>query len=551
MTDAERIAAAWPDWETVREIGQGAFSTVYEVRNSRFPELRAAVKIIRVPPEEEDVRALRADGFNEEEIRSFVDGLARETMSEIQVMKRYQGMSHFVSMEDCKLLPEENGCQAQYILIRMELLKSLTEFTSDKTLNEDEVIGLGLQLCQALSVCHADGVLHRDVKPGNIFVNDRSPEGVLYKLGDFGASRLQETGTAAMSVKGSMVYMAPEVVTGQKYDGRADLYSLGLTLYRLMNGNRMPFLPARNLFTHEEYAVANRMRLMGTPLPPAANASDRLNAVLRKACAGNPDGRYRTAGEMAAALRAVQTGAEPAAKRPSRFRPGRVLAAAAAAALLAVPLLLRPWEKQPAPPAEATPLPMLNVSVSPPAEAAGCYGALKDAFLEMRKNFLTVPEATADQAALLILPARIAALAPKLTLDREKMLLTLHEPPSRWVAVLTDKEGRAWGGTYRRETDSFRFSDGRGGQAETAETVQLSTHFPLEDWLLKLICTYQMGETPSVQALELIQSSRAGGAPAFHWLAEKGDTWHCRFYLMNDEPVVWTEYEQPTGENVQ
>ena len=135
--------------------------------------------------------------------------------------------------------------------------------------------------------------------------------------------------------------------------------------------------------------------------------------------------------------------------------------------------------------------------------------------------------------------------------EGEKMLLTLHEPPSRWVAVLTDKEGRAWGGTYRRETDSFRFSDGRGGQAETAETVQLSTHFPLEDWLLKLICTYRMGETPSVQALELIQSSRAGGAPAFHWLAEKGDTWHCRFYLMNDEPVVWTEYEQPTGENVQ
>ena len=129
--------------------------------------------------------------------------------------------------------------------------------------------------------------------------------------------------------------MAPEVIQGREYDSRADIYSLGLTLYRLMNANRLPFLPARRLFTHEDYTVALRMRLSGIPLPPACGASERLSRVLLKACAFDPEKRYSSAAELSSALRGLAK-----AENPVRARRRRVAAFIAAAALLAAGALL-------------------------------------------------------------------------------------------------------------------------------------------------------------------------------------------------------------------
>ena len=364
MTGASVIAAAWPEWEVVRDIGEGTFGAVFEVRRRDVAGFTAAVKIIPVPTDRGDIEALRADGFREEEIEKYLGRLAEDWLGEIQIMKRYQGTSHFVSIEDCRILPRTDGIPGRWILIRMEMLKSLNEYLSDKTLTEVEVTDLGLQLCAALSVCHADGVLHRDIKPGNIFVNDRLRSGVVYKLGDFGASRKMEYTTGSQSVKGALAYMAPEVIQKQRYDRRADIYSLGLTMYRLLNGSRLPFLPARNLFTHEDHAVAMRMRLMGTPLPDAADASEAMNRVLRKACAADPEERYPSADAFAEALREVQRGPVPKRERKDgRKNRLRIAAVCAAVVLLgaAVWLIARPSCGGPRKGEQRTPPPMLVV----------------------------------------------------------------------------------------------------------------------------------------------------------------------------------------------
>ena len=157
MTDSERIAVAWPEWETVREIGQGSFSTVYEVRNQRIPGLRAAVKVIQVPPAEEDIRALRADGFKEEEIRKYLEDLAEDSMAEIRAMKRYRGMSHFVSLEDCKVIPREDasGFESEELTMNEKVYAILREYMEDQTItitpDKSLITELGLKSIDLIS----------------------------------------------------------------------------------------------------------------------------------------------------------------------------------------------------------------------------------------------------------------------------------------------------------------------------------------------------------------------------------------------------------------
>ena len=311
MNDEALISRAWPDWTVVQLIGQGTYGTVYHVRHGEMQALDAAVKIIPIPSDENEIASLRQQGFSDPQIADYFAQMAQDWQREILTMKKYQGMSHFVSMEDCKILNRPEGEIGQWILIRMEKLKSFISYISDKTLSEAEVIHLGRQLCGALAVCHADGVLHRDIKPDNIFVNDRSASGILYKLGDFGVAAKMKNVSATLSVKGALGYMAPEIIQGKPYDQRVDIYSLGLTLYKLMNGNRLPFLPAHKLFTHEDHAVALRMRLSGMPLPPAANASPGLNQVLSRACAFDPSQRYASAQDFSRALEGALTGKPP------------------------------------------------------------------------------------------------------------------------------------------------------------------------------------------------------------------------------------------------
>ncbi len=308
MNAEKLIPEIWPEWKVAEKIGQGTYGSVYLIRRVEKPSIEAAVKVISIPSNDEEIAELKRQGFDDNAISDYLEKVADDWSSEIQFMRRYQGMPHFVSIEDAKVVGRDNGAAGRVLLIRMEYLKSLQTYLSDKTLREDEVIDLGIQICDALDICHSDGVIHRDVKPENIFVCERSSSGVLYKLGDFGISRKMENEAASLSMKGAPAYMAPEVIHGCTYDSRADLYALGLTLYRLMNNNRLPFLPAHQLFTHDDYEYALRMRLSGMPLPPASDASPAFNRVIQKACSTDPERRYSTAAAFSKALYELNSG---------------------------------------------------------------------------------------------------------------------------------------------------------------------------------------------------------------------------------------------------
>jgi len=209
------------------------------------------------------------------------------------------------------------------ILIRMELLTALPTYVAAHPLEEEDVIRLGIDLSRALKLCRKKGILHRDIKPENIFVSNDGD----FKLGDFGVARVAEKTVAAMSKKGTYNYMAPEVYKGEQYGFTADLYSLGLVLYRFLNDNRLPYMPPAPkpvVFSDKEQALSRRM--MGDPMPAPAHGSGQLKAVILKACAYQPEDRFASAEELEQALVALQQPVysmpeEPAWEEPAKVDP--------------------------------------------------------------------------------------------------------------------------------------------------------------------------------------------------------------------------------------
>ena len=296
------IQTPWADWIIREPLDSGSYGTVYRACHREDPELQSAIKVIEIPRDPAHTEALRKQGLSEERIRREYEAVLEDYSAEIRQLYRCKGTSHIMDIEDFRAVPHTDR-PGGTLFIRMELLKSLPVYLSDKHLSEEEIAAIGVDICEALEICHANGILHRDIKPENIFVNDRLKTGVLYKLGDFGSAVAPEA--ARDDLRGTPSYIAPETVNSHVCTERSDLYSLGLTLYQLVNGNRLPFLPARQFCSHEEKNIALKTRLSGAPLPDPAEASPAFWAVLKKACAFQPENRYASAAEMKAALLGV------------------------------------------------------------------------------------------------------------------------------------------------------------------------------------------------------------------------------------------------------
>ena len=136
----------------------------------------------------------------------------------------------------------------------------------------------------------------------------------IFKLSDFGEAKLVEK-TMASGVAGTWSFVAPEVGNHNRYSEPADIYSLGMVLYWMLNYSMLPFLPRPwGLCTMAEQDEARNRRLSGEPLPPPAEGSPALQAVVLKACSFRPEDRYARPEEFRAALLAAL---EPGADEPS------------------------------------------------------------------------------------------------------------------------------------------------------------------------------------------------------------------------------------------
>lgn len=282
-------------WYLSRLLGRGSFGEVYEITREEYgTTYKAALKIISVPQDEDDIKTRMTEGKTRDDISEYYEEVLKNLIKENEIMSQLKGNSNIVSYEDHQVFPHDDGI-GHDILIRMELLTSLIDRMLEKKLEEREVVKLGIDICKALELCHKKNIIHRDIKPQNIFISENGD----YKLGDFGIARTIEKTMGGMSRKGTYNYMAPEVFSEKVYDHTADIYSLGMVMYVLLNGNRGPFLPAAPTKTRpseEEEARVRRFR--GEALPAPRDSSPLLGHVILKACASDPQSRYADASQL-------------------------------------------------------------------------------------------------------------------------------------------------------------------------------------------------------------------------------------------------------------
>jgi eukaryotic-like serine/threonine-protein kinase len=294
------------------QLGRGGMAEVYKAFDTRL-DRTVAFKIIRDGIFGREVLAHMAGRFEQE-----AQALARLTHP------------HIVRIYDYGL---HEG--TPYLV--MELLEggSLKQHTGLPH-SPGEAAALLLPVAEALAHAHKQGILHRDVKPGNILITaDKRP-----MLTDFGIARMldmseDETVSATGVGVGTPEYMAPEQALGEAVDGRADVYGLGVVLYELLTGRR-PFeadTPLAVLYQHLNDPL---------PQPPEPVAPD-VRAVLRKALAKQPAERYPDMAAFVEALRMMQgrkrvVGPAPrhAAAGARRAARAPVLAGLAVVGLLAV-----------------------------------------------------------------------------------------------------------------------------------------------------------------------------------------------------------------------
>lgn len=298
MEESNNAEIEYEGWHVVRRIGTGSFGAVYEIEREDFGyTYKSALKVISIPKSEQELLDVKNNvGKSDESLKAYYQSVASEIVREFELMYQLRGTTNIVSYEDHKVRKHDSGIGWD-ILIRMELLTPLDVYMDYHRMTRQDIIRLGIDICKALERCRALDVIHRDIKPGNIFVSEQGD----FKLGDFGIARTIEAydDVLELSRKGTISYMAPEIFKGMQYSFDVDIYSLGIVMYRLLNNNSLPFMPQQSLKpTYKDVANANQLRLKGERLPYPSGDHTQLAEIVLKACSYRPEERYQNPGVM-------------------------------------------------------------------------------------------------------------------------------------------------------------------------------------------------------------------------------------------------------------
>ncbi len=276
-------------YEIVAELGRGAMGVVYKARDPQIDRLVA-------------VKTVSMWGQDREEESEF----RLRFMNEAQAAGRLHHAG-IVAIFDVGENPENRD---PYIVLEYVSGESLNRILArEKKLPLSRALQIAEEIAEALDYAHAQGVVHRDIKPGNILVTGDGRA----KIADFGIAKLNLAHfTLPGRVMGTPAYMAPEQLSGEGVDGRSDLFSLGVILYAMVTGHS-PF--QGNSATTVCFKVANR-----EPVAPSAfdlNVPQELDEVISRAMAKDPEQRYQSGAEFAEHIRQLQQVSESGATTTS------------------------------------------------------------------------------------------------------------------------------------------------------------------------------------------------------------------------------------------
>lgn len=251
-------------YEIVGRVGSGGMADVYKAKDHKLNRF-VAVKVMK--------SEFREDG-------TFISKFRREAQSAARLAN-----PNIVNVFD---VGEDMG---NYYIV-MELVEGITlkEYISKKgKLSVREATSIAIQVCMGLAAAHQAGIVHRDVKPQNIII---STDGKV-KVTDFGIARAASSNTISANAMGSVHYSSPEQVRGGYSDSRADIYSLGITLYEMVTG-RVPF----DGETTVAIAIKHLQDEMDPPSKYAPDLPYSLEQIIYKCTQKSVDRRYQSMNDV-------------------------------------------------------------------------------------------------------------------------------------------------------------------------------------------------------------------------------------------------------------
>ncbi len=257
-----------------KELGRGAMGVVYLGKDPKINR-QVAIKTL-------DYSQFSSKELNTVKNRFFREAEAAGRLSHNSIVTVY-----------------DMGEEEDFAFIAMDYVEGapLSDYTkAGELLPVPEVYRIMQVVAEALDYAHQQNIVHRDIKPGNIMYNPKNKQ---VKITDFGIARITDSvKTRTGSFMGSPSYMAPEQMTGAHVDGRADIYSLGVSFYQLLTGE-LPF--SADSLGNLAYKIANEkhrpIRHVRTDLPTSATR------IINKALQKKPEKRYATCAEMVKALK--------------------------------------------------------------------------------------------------------------------------------------------------------------------------------------------------------------------------------------------------------
>jgi serine/threonine-protein kinase len=271
-------------YRIIRRIGEGGMGIVYEALHVVI-EKRVALKV------------LRSDFSSRPEV---VERFRQEAKSASRI-----GHEHIVDISD---FGETPSGQSYFVMEFLEGEDLANVLARESTLAPDRALRIVKQCCRALGAAHAKGIVHRDMKPENIFLVRRTEGDDFVKIVDFGIAKMSDIETEGApgrkltktgTIFGTPEYMSPEQAAGKELDHRVDIYALGVILFEMITG-RVPFVgdSFMGILTQHMFEDVPHPR----DVNPNVFLSESVEHILDRALAKAPDERFQTMDELSMAL---------------------------------------------------------------------------------------------------------------------------------------------------------------------------------------------------------------------------------------------------------
>ncbi len=286
--EREKVGDLLGNYHLEKLLGEGSMGRVFLARHRRLGRA-AAIKVMR--PE-----YARSPQFIE---RFFQEAKAVNQISH----------EHIVEVFD---FVDERTERGRRVYCVMEMLEgtSLTELLSRETLSVERSLGIARQLCAGLDAAHRLGVVHRDIKPDNIFITDRQGVADFVKIVDFGVAKVLSptmTPNSGKTIEGIIVgtpsYMAPEQAAGFSADRRSDIYSVGAVCYEMLAG-RVPFEGA-SFGQLMAKVIAQPAPMLPALTPCGERIPPELAALVMRCLEKDPKRRPQTVAQLRSAFSAI------------------------------------------------------------------------------------------------------------------------------------------------------------------------------------------------------------------------------------------------------